>query len=711
MGKKYYFLSFFFIFSINVSAGGGAANGPTWIRKTPANQQVLQAPSSVADNSFDSKKQKLINHTSSAQTPDGKTCDIAFKSLKYVGEPFQGSAICVDASNDRVANLMCSQTKYKRAVNPGNKQYGQDNGPRDSNSLGYYYCVEARKENNKEHICKVEAKRRNPKYKFDWTGENGRDGDCLCNVNDGSNKRPTVACEAEVPPYISTCTPEKGLEPSGSTLTANDGFMTFCKCAGSDNYYPEYTAEQDCKKLVTAEKEAANEKTDKLNAFSKESTTPPETPQETPPEPPTINNAFQNCVDNYVQKSEACKTTSEEAKKSCVPDEKQMKEDKETASAIHASNKLYTQIRGTGASAQQDCFAASLVANAAVGSLDKMKASCDTNIEVCTDKCSEDVVKNFIAQCIPGKHETLNNTTPGPNLAYYNEKKAIIEANIQAGTKDCTEVAKAGELTLSGMLEGVGNSLQSSLKCMCKLSSGNTGDCNAIPTISICNTNPSSPGCGVWGALDVCTPGNTYDAKLCGCQTNPKTAGCPAYASGGLSNFASPTLKNPTGSAGSNIGLAGGLKVGSDDIAMPTSDEDTGVTPKLDFPGGGPSAGGPGGGGGGLGGAGGGSGGAPAAEGAVVPEEKGLSGLFNLAKSYISGAFGKKKFDNGNLKNGKPVNTGADVNKFRPMRGVASKNGSGTKNQDIWLRMNRCFVAETCQGNNNNFLDSALKQK
>jgi hypothetical protein len=247
---------------------------------------------------------------------------------------------------------------------------------------------------------------------------------------------------------------------------------------------------------------------------------------------------------------------------------------------------------------------------------------------------------------------------------------------------------------------------------MCKLSSTNTGDCNTIPTISDCNSNPSNPGCGVYGSLDVCTPGYTYNASLCNCQTNPKSAGCPGYVSGGLANFATGTsLRAGTGpSAGGGGGISGNLKPSSSDINVSGSDDEVASNAQLSgisgsAPGGG--GGSPGGGGGGVGG------GAPPADPvAAAPEEKGLGGLFNQAKSFMSGAFGSKKADsgNGNIKNSKNPNA-ADASKFRPSRRVASKSGFGTKNQDIWLMMNRCFVAESCAGNNNNFLDSALKQK
>jgi hypothetical protein len=86
-----------------------------------------------------------------------------------------------------------------------------------------------------------------------------------------------------------------------------------------------------------------------------------------------------------------------------------------------------------------------------------------------------------------------------------------------------------------------------------------------------------------------------------------------------------------------------------------------------------------------------------------------LAGLFNQAKSFMSKAFGLKKTGpNGNLE---PVKKSIDVNKFRPIRGLASKYPVGTKHMDIWKMVNTCLYAETCSSNSNSYLDSPLKHK
>ena len=68
-------------------------------------------------------------------------------------------------------------------------------------------------------------------------------------------------------------------------------------------------------------------------------------------------------------------------------------------------------------------------------------------------------------------------------------------------------------------------------------------------------------------------------------------------------------------------------------------------------------------------------------------EEKGLTGLFNQAKTFFKDSLGAKKAPTTVTKNGKSEK-GFDPNKLRPTRNVASKSGIGSKNQDIWKMSN-----------------------
>ena len=239
------------------------------------------------------------------------------------------------------------------------------------------------------------------------------------------------------------------------------------------------------------------------------------------------------------------------------------------------------------------------------------------------------------------------------------------------------------------------------------------GNCAAIPTPGACDLNPATPGC-VYGSIAVCTPGSGYDAKLCSCQLNPKEAGCPGgAASGGLSNFASPSIKNNgINDGGAPTTIAGGLKAAGAFPDLPRGTNDDGSSGGTPMTLGASPSSGPGGGGGGSLGGGGASGGGepPAAAGEPAAEEKGLGGLFNQAKTFFKDALGSKKTPTAATKNGKSEK-GFDPNKLRPTRGLASKNGIGSKNQDIWKMSNSCMYAETCPRNMNSFLEAPLKQK
>jgi|GEM_PF-5211880 len=630
--------------------------------------------------------------TSLEKTIGGKSCEIKLSELSFAGilQPFDDTgAICVDAKDDIAAVKECTDRGYHKArvINPENKQYNfhtkkvlaelpneYRTGKRDKNNFGYYYCVKNVPENRKHDLCNKANSDSyylaiNKDYRFHWVPafKGSTDGDCYC-------------------------------YKSGEKIPTHENGQHQCDILIDDS----------------------PPKSEAANAF--EAPQPePTTAAAATPTPTSADSVLKICLDGWKTEANNCQNLAKEAKDACSTNKDISDDNKETMSAIQQANQLYTGLK-TGAGAQQQCFTASLVANAAVGALNDSKDSCDASKKSCDNSCTENKLKEYRDLC----HSKINPIDADPlqeaaqaakakqvelNQAYFTNQEKEITSIFEAAIKICDTDVKDALNTLSGVLTGVGKSLASSIQCMCKLSNGTAvKDCNDIPSFSACNLNPGGPGCIIYGALNVCTPGGGYDAHLCRCQTNPKTAGCPAYAIGGLSNFAGTQLKVPANPAGNGDGMfAGNLKADSSELAMPTAEDEEGHT-KLEVAGSGGAGPSPGGPSGGLGGGGGPSGG-PAAEAGVVPEEKGLAGLFNQAKSFMSGAFGsKKKSDTGNTSNGKNA-AGADANKFRPSRGVASKNGFGTKNQDIFVMMNRCFIAESCAGNSNNFLDTALKQK
>lgn len=628
-------------------------------------------------------------------------CAVKFADLDYVGVKFEGEARCVRARTDNEAIAKCGS----RVINPGNPQYQSTiKGSLGENPENYYYCVSNSVQNKKEHVCKNLASKlsrfvkEQPMITFTWVPKTKTDGDCLCGAKGSAQK---FNCDQEAPVIAKKCEAIGLKEVSGSDyeqmpVESQNTYM--CDCLDG-RFFDVKVAKASCAEAPKPQV----------------APTPAPTPAKvTRAYPTTADDSMKACVKSWNDQALLCKTNSEDAKKGCNP--AKTKEDKENAAAIDATKNLYT---GTKANSgmQQECFTAGLAASGAKTYFGSSKDSCDASVTACTTACNEETLEAMKKSCydkiVTEEQYELGNGDASPNASLFQQTEVAVREITDSASKVCTEDAKKGQSMLSSLLSGVGDALSSSLQCMCQTSSG-AADCTALPTPGACDMNPNTAGCGAFGSLAVCTPGSGYDAKLCSCQLNPKEVGCPGgVASGGLSNFASPSIKsNGLSDGGNTPTIAGGLKsVGAlPDLPRGTNDDSSGGTPMQ--LGASPSSGPGGGAGGGMGGGGGASGGGepPAAAAEPPAEEKGLTGLFNQAKTFFKDALGAKKTPTTAIKNGKSEK-GFDPNKLRPTRGIASKNGIGSKNQDIWKMSNSCMYAETCPRNMNSFLDAPLKQK
>ncbi len=665
---------------------------------------------------------------------DGKAinCTIKFNELDYVGMKFDGEALCVYAPNAGKAVATCALYGYQRIINPANPQYTQDppaGANISTNPDNYYYCVRNLPANIKYEACINSAPKisdylsKNANILFTWERTSPKDGNCRC----GSKDEPKVLkdCYQEIAEFPSLCQ-EMGLsEAKWEELTEDQQCSAFptCKCADGRSF------------LSNIAKDKCAEEKIRVSAV----VPPPPIAGEVPPPSPIVVEAptpiptptaveveLTSCIDSWENQAKECEKKADKAAISCkAVDKKLAKENKDTAGAIDAASNMHTNMKA-GSGAQQQCFLASLAANVAKDSLSAITDSCKSDRKSCSNACSQETLANLQKSCqdkispeeVMGPHLPSAVAARAAQIAlnqnYFDTNEKEIKEIYADGQEVCSAEAGKGELKLSELLSSVGKSLHSSVMCMCQLSSSGpnvSDECKSIPSPNDCNLIPSGPGCGVYGSLDVCTPGVAYDAKLCNCQLNPKTAGCPGHLSGGLTTFAGTQInsKGAADSGGGNI-IAGGPKSSGGDMDVPIGSDEAGSDLKYQGPvgdaGAGPSGGSPGGMGGGP------SSGGPAEAQAVAPEEKGIGGLFNQAKSIMSNAFGLKKSPptNPSIKDAKK-SSAIDANKFRPMRGVASKSGFGTKNQDIWIMMNKCIIAETCRNNNNSFLDSALKHK
>lgn len=641
-------------------------------------------------------------------------CTIKFADLSYVGMSFAGKAECVYGETESVASGICrSKGKGMRLINPANPQYsnkGARGSGRNYNPDKYYYCVPPLPENDKRKACRELAQKnskyldQNPNIIFRWDqSRSSSDGDCLCSLKGHSEEK--FSCAQSLPDNLQKECQKLNLQEVSSEerealpaeLKVDSVYACKCPANSAKKYINVNNGKEACSETKTVAKEGAvSEEPDK---------------------------DLKDCMEAWHEKAGKCKSDALVANTDCDGSKQMSDEQREMLAASNIGSQMYINSKA-GKGSQAECFSASLAATGVREMLEKANDTCESDLTMCDESCKEEEFEELEKRCKIKLAEAIranarNTESIDLNQKYYSEQLEDIESLSDEGLRVCKTEAKKGKLGLDKLLDSVGTSLYSSLMCACQLASGGA-DCASIPTVSSCDTNPLGPGCGVYSAMSVCVPGAGYNAELCRCQTNPKEFGCPSGMPTGKLSFAPGTVMKP---GGGNVGGPGGnalatnLKPSGADIEL-SSGEDLGGSSPLSMgnPSGGGSSGGGGGGGGGgsIGGGGGGDAANPPV--AATPEDKGGGGLFNQAKTFMSNLFGggkKKGSDTGTSKNTASAKNKSkvDPSKFRPTRGLASKSAFGSKNNDIWTMMNKCFVAATCNSTKNSFLEQSLVHK
>lgn len=588
--------------------------------------------------------------------------------LNSSGQP--RSVYCVQANNDTQAHSACGgDTGGYSPINPGNPQYGitdegDSNNTRRTNSAGYYFCVsKAPDENIKQEICSAANM---PGFRFRWVqigGAASRDGNC--------------ECREESAPDV-------------------------------DSSYSMNCSARDLNRTAVA---AANAQADSAA-------------QPVNPVAPTPDNiqTFQACVDRYKQNAQDCKNNADQANRICDPSNVRVEGSGSAGQVAGAAGSLasvYTQLN-SGSGSQASCFNAGLLANAARITAQQSNEQCTTGISACHSQCTENQYDNFRTECAQKLGMTpdqLSAATTAQAQTYRTES-ANIQQLFQQGHDVCENQAAPKSNNLNNMLSGVGNALQGSLRCACQLSSSATvasatttsgatqSGCNPsnIPNVKDCAANPALSGCQVYTELSVCTPGSTYNAALCRCQTNPSAGGCAdvpttgtlasmagsaikAGATASVDGFTSPNLGSAT--APQNLDLSGEDSAGASLDATAKAGAAGSRQPYV---------------GGGDGGAGGGGTVAANAEGGAAAADKDgiIGGLMNAIKTGARAlGFGK---DKGNGTYGSSDSGALGRGAFKP-RGIAGgRSGIGSRNMEIWTMMNKCVQAETCPSNSQQYI-------
>jgi hypothetical protein len=628
-------------------------------------------------------------------------CSLSFDSLSYVGVKFDrnlGRGCFKESLGSRFASGWCKGAGgiSGSAIRYNNSEFNE--APSSSND-GYYMCSATAAVNIKKLICQTRADRessfndpaiaRDARVRFHWVDKNnGADGNCLCSITVAGIESQPQRCDQRLP-------------FAAHELTAAAQPRVGVAAAAPNTTNPAAAPAAAPTPAAAAAAQAPGE-----------STATPE---------------LEACIQEAKRDSEECNSINEEVRKVCS---EEAADGREIRNVINAGKGAYVASK-SGSGAQQECFKVGVLASGSLELIKAAKDKCDITEKACNLKCDIKNADEFEKKCKPIAG------TGAANLALYTREYDKISKTYRDGTADCKDVSdvNGGQRKLSELLSGVGNSLQASMNCMCRLSNGgsnlmtnnatgrNQDSCN-IPNPADCSVDPTLAGCNAYVGISVCTPGSGYDAKLCSCQTNPKGAGCPGGGlSGNLVGFASGANINTAagGGVGGDAGfgsLAGNLKASGDVDLSGVSGGDPMAAgnlkleeTKTDTANSAFGGGGTGGGGSGSGGEGGGD---PTAYNTGYEESTklfGINGLFNQAKSFMSGFGGSGNRKNNNaaatdLKNVSGANKKPTIkmDQFRPRGMAASDSDLGRKNMDIWRMMNMCTSGENCKSNVNNYI-------
>lgn len=445
-------------------------------------------------------------------------------------------------------------------------------------------------------------------------------------------------------------------------------------------------------------------------------------PAETEGEPTTeaLNN-FKTCVDGVASQARSCKEVGQESSQRCDP---------RNVSASGA------QASAPTSSSQYSCLQAGFLSNTALHTAHDSNNTCRDILNRCQSLCgtSENTARTQTeSSCLPllnaGLEQPLTieqlqsaelarqqETNSGQAAAHYQSKlqgQENMQTLFREGFRGCQASQQQQQPEMENLVGSIGRSLQSAAQCSCQYASNlsNTtgtaqnGCAGETPNPNACIENPSARGCEVYREMSVCTPGTTYNARLCRCQVQPSSAGCENVpTTGTLASMAGAMIKDGAVVGESSFGFHNGKKASIDLGSGAGETTSTGLTPNAaksaetnskDINSGQLSS--------------------VASGGAVLsepdpqkptpakPDSGGaVANLLSAAKGAAKslGGFAENILENGDIKNVKSSRSkNPDFNAFRP-RGIAGgRNGLGGRNMEIWKMMNRCVQGETCPSN------------
>lgn len=617
------------------------------------------------------------------------------EDIQYLGQSFGGkNKRCVRAkdgtsiTDDQVAKF-CGG----RFINYYSPDYGKLGDADESTKNKYsdktgttgimYVCFSGGK--TKRQICESVSKQ-NPSLKMKWVQDgNFGHGYCQCDTGARSSANcdgPTVPIVAEAGSNTACKSPEEISDGKGGCVCSSGYEKT-----RQEGQPPTYLCTKTVDAVVTVEP----------------------------------NPELKTCLDNFEEKSKQCKDSAKTASEKCdagtaasskdTPASKNKNSEVQSAGAIMDMAKQVMIAKGANSGDTMGCFAKGSALGASKQLLSELKAKCDENKKTCETTCSDETINNEKLKCAEilnkiksGADQDANGEVVTSNQNYFQNRVKEVSAAFAEGNKTCTDKTEEMSATnlengFDKLLKNIASSFQQAAICACQVAStaltGSSGSCSSVPTAAECAANPSLAGCEAYNLVDACNMSSSaYNAQVCACQKDSAGVTCKTATAAGPSGFAGPDAKTASSSGNSNFGTTGGnvadTSGGGNFNFGSALDNGTlsAIKPQTATPGGGGGAAG--------GGAGGGAsappaGGAGEAGGIAGEDSHGMGGLLNQAKSFMGSLFG-----NGSNKNGQGLTPGKggepgvnyDINKFRPIRGMASEGQFGKRNSDIWKTMN-----------------------
>lgn len=612
--------------------------------------------------------------------------------LSYSGHRFDPrGASCVEVNTDRMA----ADRNLTRYLNPASPEYLGSNiagGQVDYNPAGYFITLDPRYNPTKQHMCvnpvlppvegiaDSQTRLRNmisPRWQIYRRQDGTQDGLCVCQFGraPGNFDGDAGVCTSN---YFTN------VVQTSAEVLGNLGVFT-----PSPVVTAAPTAVVSSPVVVT------------------------QTPNN---QQPTVDDAqarILSCISDTHDSARNCSTLSSQARNRCKQVEEENSPLNTTGQLLGAGAQANTMMRaGTGA--QGNCMRASALTMTARSTMEAFGESCSTEVDACQNQCKTTSYDDFIERCLTSNNTSVALLSAGantsPEAVKFREKNESIRDLFTRASRTCNEELPRVESDTNKIVNGLGNTLQASMTCACQTSSAAGANCQAVPNINTCATNPTLAGCAVYGALNACVPGSaSYDAKACGCLQNSSAPGCSGGTASPVSLFAG-NLKatTPNGSstfAGGTV-AAGGAAARASNLNLNDGSNSETQSANLTEEGakasGGPAVGNVGNYVGGAGGSG--NGNIEDAAIATSSEDNVLGGLFNQVKNAVLNAVGKGS--RGSNRNVASKNSETpDMKKFRPLRGLAdTSNEVGSRNMDIWIMMNRCTRGESCKSNLDGFI-------